>query len=199
MCNKTRVKTAPGRINPQSTRLRLPASLQCARACALGALLAFGCRNTDSTQSSKAVASASAAPKPIDRLAPGELEASEANLFGLPVPRGMTVQGKFREFAIATGPLPPQALVQFVRNQVEVERVELGSARTLFPVARIKKAPSDRTFRIEVVSDGPATRLLVRDITPQAPLKIEGLNAEALWRRAGYTRDGKPLNPKALE
>lgn len=165
----------------------------------LGVGILFGCRSKDTGEAARAQASASAAPEPLDRLAPGELEATDAELFGLPIPRGMTVQGKFFEFGIAAGRLAPEEVVHYVRSQVEADRVELAAARTIFPAVRIKKAPPDRIFRIEVVRDGSSTRLLVRDITPRPELKVEPVNAEAAWRRAGYTRDGKPLNLKALE
>lgn len=189
-------QTAPSG-STASPRSRMPAFAVALGA--LGAACALGCRKSEPPESSSPAASASTSAKPVDRLAPGELEPGEGDLFGLPIPRGMTIQGKFREFAIATGRVRPEAVANYVRDHVVVERVEIGAARTVFPAARIKGAPADRTYRLEVVTDGPATRLIVRDVTPAPPVHMEGLSTEELWRRAGYTRDGKPLNPKALE
>jgi hypothetical protein len=165
----------------------------------MSALLGVACRKRAPAETVAAAPSASSSHQPVDRLARGELEPGEGNLFGLPVPRGMEVDGKFQDFAVATGRVRSDAVANFVRDHVVVERVEVGASRTVFPAVRIKEAPADRAYRIEVVTDGPSTRLLVRDITPEAPVNVEGLSAEELWRRAGFTRDGRPLNPKALE
>jgi hypothetical protein len=170
-------------------------------AAALLALLgSSGCRKEAPEASTRAAPSAATSAKPIDRLAPGELEAGEGSLFGLSVPRGMTVQGKFRDFAVAIGPVRAEAVVDFVRQRVAVERVELGAAGTVFPAVRIHGAAPERTYRIEVTAEDRATRLLVRDITPQPPPpKVEGLTTEELWKRAGFTANGQPVNLKALE
>jgi hypothetical protein len=139
------------------------------------------------------------ARRPLDRLAPGELGPGDGELFGLPVPRGMVVEGKFRDSALASGKVNAQSVASYVRDYVLVDSVEITADRTIFASARIKNGPPGRTFHIEVVGDGPYTRLLLRDVTPAAPADVQGLSSEELWKRAGFTRDGQPLNPKALE
>lgn len=164
------------------------------------AALGTSCRKETPTEDGAAPASASA-PLPVDRLAPNELGPGNEELFGLPLPRGMTVQGRFRDFAIASGNVRADSVVAYVREHVAVERVEVGAARTVFPAVRIHAGRQDRVYRVEVSSDGPATRLLIRDVTPPppAPAAPAPVSAEELWRRAGFSRDGKPLNPKSLE
>jgi hypothetical protein len=168
-------------------------------ASAVVATLGAGCKRQAPTDGTPPVASASATP--IDRLSPDELGPSAEELFGLPVPRGLAVSGKFEEVGIASGRVSADAVANFVREHVEVERVEIGAARTIFPAARIKNGARDRVYLIEVLSDGAATRLTVRDVTPPPPPppRPQNVTNEELWRRAGFSRDGKPLNVKALE
>ena len=97
----------------------------------------------------------------------------------------------------AIGAVSPEAVSNFVRERVEVSHVEIGAARTVFPNVRIKAGDAAKSYRIDVVADGPTTRLIVRDITP--PPTPEGLSEEERWRRAGMTPDGKLLNPKQLQ
>jgi len=173
--------------------------------CSLAVLLvALGaCRSKDAPSAapapSAAAAAAAAVKKPVDRLAPGELAPGDSSLFGLPLPRGMVVEGKFKDFAVANGRLSAEAVANYVRDHVLAEHVEIGAARTVFPSVRIKQGAPDRAYRVEVLQDGLTTRVVVRDITPRPAPKVDGVSAEELWRRAGFSRDGKPLNPKALE
>jgi hypothetical protein len=136
----------------------------------------------------------------VDRLAPGELPPGEEALFGLLLPKGMKVQGQFTETGLAWGPLPAEEVANYVRSRVDVERVEVGAARTIFPAARIKAGPAEHAFRIEVVRESVGTRLIVRDLAPTPPPPpAPGLTDAERWRRAGFTPDGKPLDMKALE
>lgn len=171
-----------------------------ARSTLIAALVvsAGACRSKDAPGTAPA-ASASSANKPVDRLGPGELAPGDVDLYGLGLPRGMYIDGKFREFGVALGRLPADGVANYVRDQVVAEHVEIGAARTVFPNARIKKGAPDRAYRVEVLQDGLMTRVVVRDITPPPPVKVDGASPEELWRRAGFSRDGKPLDPKALE
>lgn len=166
---------------------------------AAGLLAALSCGKQSPPGSSGSAPSASVARRPLDRLAAGELAPGDGELFGLPVPRGMVVQGKFRDSALASGKVSAEDVASYVRDYVLVDRVEIASDRTIFAAARIKNGPPGRTFYIEVVGDGPYTRLLLRDVTPAPAPEFQGLSSEELWNRAGFTRDGQPLNPKALE
>jgi hypothetical protein len=164
----------------------------------LVAALLGACRNEPAPSQAKPASSAK--PRTVDRLAPGELPPGEQALFGLVIPKGMKVQGQFSETGLAWGEVPAEDVANYVRSRVEVERVEIGAARTIFPAVRIKDGASDHTFRIEVVRESVGTRLIVQDLTPPpAPPPEPGLSEAERWRRAGFTPDGKPINLKALE
>lgn len=138
-----------------------------------------------------------AVKKPVDRLAPGELAPGEGEVFGIPVPKGMRIVGKFKRSALLVGEVRADAVANYVRDYVETRHVEIGAARTVFPAVRVKGGAPDRAYRIEVVPNRLETRLSIRDITP--PPKVQGLTDAERWRRAGFTPDGKPLDPKKLE
>lgn len=163
------------------------------------AVLIGACRGEPAPSQAKAAPS-SKPRAPVDRLAPGELPPGEEALFGLVIPKGMKVQGQFTETGLAWGNLPAEEVANYVRSRVEVEHVEVGAARTIFPAARIKDGPAARTFRIEVVRESVGTRLIVRDLAPTpVPPPPPGLTDAERWRRAGFTPDGKPLDMEALE
>jgi hypothetical protein len=107
------------------------------------------------------LASASAV-KPIDRLAPGELAAGVGDVFGLPVPRGMTVVGRAPDSALLLGDVTPDAVAKYVRDYVVVSHVEMTPQGAKFPKAHIKGGPADRFFDIEVLPEMRLTRLSVR-------------------------------------
>ncbi len=140
---------------------------------------------------------ASSAAKPVDRLAPSELAAGNAEVWGFPVPRDMQVEHRYGEVTHIIGPVKPDALANYVRDHVVVSHVEIGAARTIFPNARIKGGASDRVYELDVIPEPGITRLVIRDLTPP---KVEpGLSDEERWRQAGLTPQGRPLDPKAFE
>lgn len=105
------------------------------------------------------------------------------------------MKGAFAEVAYLEGNVLPEALSNYVRDRVELERVEIGAARTLFPSARIRGGPDGHVFDIEVVAGGNhPTRLVVRDVTPKGVNAPPDLSDAERWRQAGRTPDGKPLD-----
>ncbi|MEZ4224150.1 MAG: hypothetical protein R3B13_24590 [Polyangiaceae bacterium] len=141
--------------------------------------------------------SASAVSKPLDRLAPGELAQGKASAFGFVAPRQMRLERRYPDAAHFVGQLRPEAVANYVRERVAVQHVEVGAARTVFPKAAIKGGAADRFYRLEVVADGPVTRLLIKDITP--PPTAQGLSEAERWKRAGMTPSGELLNPKQMQ
>jgi hypothetical protein len=162
---------------------------------ALVLAIGVGCKK----QSVVAKPAASSAPsaKPVDRLAPGELAAGQSQVFGFEVPAGMKVRGAFLEIAYLEGDVGPEALANYVRERVEVERVEIGVGRTVFPRARIKSGAPDRLYDLEVAPSGGRTELIIRDVTPR-PKNPPGMTNEERWRQAGRSPDGKPLDISEL-
>jgi len=136
-------------------------------------------------------------PRSPDRLTPGELAQGTDEAFGFYAPQKLRLERRYPDAAHFSGPVSAESVANYVRQRVEAERVEIGAARTVFPKVRIKGGKPDRVYRIEVASNGPTSKLLIRDITP--PPTIEGLSEAERWKRAGLTPDGKPLDPKKLQ
>jgi len=138
------------------------------------------------------------ASAPLDHLAADELAPSKVLVYGFIIPRDMALESQLPDRAYISGHVSPEALANYVRDQVTVSHVEIGAARTLFPSARIKGASADRVYNLEVLPDGPRTRLVITDVTPPPP-PAPGLSDAERWRAAGLTPDGHPLDPKKLE
>ncbi|HYP98118.1 MAG TPA: hypothetical protein VER96_05560 [Polyangiaceae bacterium] len=174
-------------LNPATTsRLALLACCLCA-----------SCHAKSEAASKPAASSSGTVSKPVDRLAPDELAAGNAEVFGFVVPREMHVEQRYKEATHLLGPVKPDALANYVRERVVVSHVEIGAARTIFPDARIKAGAPDRVYELDVIPEPGNTRLVIRDTTPP---KVEpGLTDEERWRKAGLTPQGRPLDPKAFE
>lgn len=161
----------------------------------LCSLLGVGCQRKRPAPPAPAAVSAA---RPLDHLAPDELAPGKAEVYGFPVPRGMLVESRMKDRAYVSGRVSPEALANYVREHVVVSHVEIGAARTVFPMARIKAGPADRVFNLEVLPDGARTRLVIKDVTPPPP-PPPGLTDEERWRAAGLSPDGRPLEPQKLE
>jgi hypothetical protein len=135
---------------------------------------------------------ASQGRKPPDRLAPGELGPGKVKVFGFVAPRQMRLERRFPDAAHFVGQARPEAVANYVRERVAVERVEMGAGRTVFPRVAIKGGPEGHVFRIEVVSDTPNTRLVIRDIT--RPPTTPGLSEAERWKKAGLRPDGTQID-----
>jgi hypothetical protein len=161
-------------------------------------LLGVGCQGKRPAPPAPAPSASSAAKPPLDHLGPDELAPGKVEVYGFAVPRGMVVESRMKDRAYVGGRVSPEALANYVREQVVVSHVEIGAARTVFPQARIKGGPADRVFNLEVLPDGPRTRLVIKDVTPPPP-PPPGLTDAERWRAAGRSPDGRPLDPRKLE
>jgi len=166
---------------------------------ALAVLASAACRTKDAPPpaGSAAAAPSSGAPKSaklVDRLAPGELTPGKSQVFGFEVPQNMRVQGAFLEVAYLEGPVTPEALANYVRDRVDIQRVEIGAASTIFAHARIKRGAPDRVYDIVVTPKlNERTELEIRDVTPRPP-NPPGMTEADRWRQAGRKPDGTPLD-----
>jgi hypothetical protein len=166
-----------------------------ALALAFGALATLACRKETAPAPAPAPSATEvASAKPIDRLAPDELEVGKSEVFGFEVPRRMRVKGAFLEVAYLEGNVTPEALANYVRERVEVDRVEIGAASTRFERAHIKRGAPERIYDFQV-SPGSAdlTELVIRDVTPRPP-NPSFMNDADRWRQAGRKPDGTPLD-----
>ncbi|HEU5073718.1 MAG TPA: hypothetical protein VFU02_06085 [Polyangiaceae bacterium] len=158
--------------------------------------LAAGC---DSTPQAPAPSSSRGTPKTPDRLAPGELAEGKSALFGLKLPVGMQVEARFPQSAHASGIVSAERLANYVRQRVEVARVELAASGTVFPQASIRGGDPTRRYQIEISSKGRATKLSLHWLNPPRPPPVTGLSEEQRWQRAGISPDGKLIGQQALE
>jgi hypothetical protein len=161
---------------------------------ALGALPLSGCHRRAASQAP--IASATASAPPVDRLAPGELAPGTEDMYGLLLPRGMRVSARFPRVAHATGPMHAEDVANYVRDRVDVKRVELGAVGTVFPAVHVVGGDPTRTYRVEVNSASDATEIVMHDVTPIPPKVADPTESEAdKWKRAGYKPNGMPLDP----
>ncbi len=178
---------------PERPRGRALASL-----CAFAFFAPIACRSP-SPSPTKPVPKPTASAKPLDRLEPGELAPGLGQVFGLPVPEGMRIKGAFDRSAFLEGNVRPEALANYVKDRVNIEHVEIGAARTVFPGARIHGGAPERRYEIEVIAgDGRPTQLVVRDITPHGRNGPATMTEADRWRQAGRAPDGRPLDPSQL-
>lgn len=159
--------------------------------------LAFGChRRHDAPPAPDSVAPSA---KPLDHLAPGELNQGPGQVFGFAVPARMRVTGAFLERAYLEGEVTPEALANYVRERVDADHVELGAVSTVFSHVRVKGGAPDRVYDFEVKPGrGNTTELVISDVTPR-PKDPPGMSDADRWRQAGYAPDGKPLDPNQLK
>ncbi len=160
---------------------------------------AASCRRRAPSGASGASAAASVTKLPLDRLGPGELAPGAETVYGLVLPRGMRLSARFQRIAHATGPVPAEDVANYVRDRVDVHRVELGVVGTVFPAVHVKDGDPGKLYRIEVSSAGPTTEIVMEDVTPVPTAPIDPTVPEAeRWRRAGYKPNGTPLDPMKM-
>jgi hypothetical protein len=147
--------------------------------------------NADSTPEAVPSSAPSSRPRTPDRLAAGELAESADAVFGFRIPRKMRLAAHFGDTVHLAGALRPEDVANYVRERVVAERVEIGTARTIFPHVRIKQGDPKRAYEFQVIAGARETQLLIKDLTP--PVVEQGLSVEERWRRAGMTPSGKPL------
>jgi hypothetical protein len=123
-----------------------------------------------------------------DSLAQDEVLPGRDQAFGLELPRGLRVISRHDDVVQMRGPLKPESVVNFFRERVAVQHVELGPNRTVFPRAYLKGDKTKRVYRIDVSGVGGQTTVKMRDITP--PPVAPGLSEPQRWERAGRNPDG---------
>ena len=160
-------------------------------------LLCAGCQRKAPPAPTGAALAAASSAKPVDRLAPDELAAGTADVWGLAIPRDMRIEHRFPEVAYVVGPVKADALANYVRDRVVVSHVEIGAGRTVFPNAHIKGGSHDHLYELDVIPEPGGSRLEIQDLTPVKV--IPGLSDEERWRQAGLTPQGRPLDMKKFE
>jgi hypothetical protein len=139
---------------------------------------------------------AAPAPSPVDRVAPNEVPEGAEKAFGLPIPRAMEVDARFPDAVRARGDLPFDLVSNYVRARVVAERVETGPAKTVFSQATLKSSP-ERMLRVEVISSGDRTELLVRDVT--RPAASDAVKPTDPWTEPGFDPKDRKAAPSRFE
>ena len=139
-------------------------------------------------------------PPPPDRLAPNEVVEGKEKAFALPLPYHAQVTARFKDGITVKSPLRSEELANFVRARVKEGNVIAGGASTTFENVIVPAEPT-RRLTIEVrrtrMIDEVRSEMTIRDVTP---LPVEpGLSEEERWKRAGFTKDGKPLDKSQME
>jgi hypothetical protein len=160
------------------------------------ALAASGCRKREPVELSIPAPSARpSAQAPVDHLLPGELAEGSEKAFGLPLPRLVTVRGRFSDTVFGVGEVPPDQLANYVRQRVSAEKVETGPVKTVFSRATVRGQPGVE-LSIQVLSRGSTTELQVKNLS--LVKGTPGLTDEERWRAAGLKPDGTLLDPTHL-
>jgi hypothetical protein len=165
--------------------------------------LAAGCRDEPAPPApARELTTRGEEAAPVDHTLPGELAEGNETAFGLRLPRGMAINAAFATAIFAKGNVAPEHVANYVRQRVVSERVETGPSKTLFlraKVGRTDLATADlgRVLRIDVISQGGVTELVVRDETP-APMP-QGKSQNDILREYGLGPDGKLLDATTLE
>lgn len=171
---------------------RLPALL--ASAVALAACK--GDRPAPPSPAASAAPASAAPPTPVDRVDPHEIPEGAERAFGFPFPRAMRVEARFPDAVRAGGPLPFDAVANYVRARVVAQRIETGPAKTVFPRATLRASP-EKMLRVEVVAFGDRTEILVRDVT--RPSSRDLVKPTDPWTAPGFDPDDRRADPKRFE
>lgn len=162
------------------------------------ALSLAGCK-TEAPPPPPATTAKTAAPAPTaaaDRVDPNEVPEGTEKAFGLPIPRAMQIESRFPDAVRAHGPVPLDAVANYVRARVIADRVETGPAKTVFSGATLKVSP-EKMLRVEVVAFGDRTELIVRDITRPAARDV--VKPTDPWNRPGFDPGDRKADPKRFE
>lgn len=163
----------------------------------LAALAFAACRSDPPPPPARAHTAAPSATAPApDRVDPGEVPEGAEKAFGLPLPRAMRVDARFPDAVRASGPVPLDAIANYVRARVVADRVETGPAKTVFSRATLKVAP-ERLLRVEVVAFGERTEMIVRDVT--RPPGDDTVKPTDPWSRPGFDPRDRKADPKRFE
>jgi hypothetical protein len=174
-------------------------------AVAVVVLLVFagGCRRPSPTSEPQEQANEGDAPNgaeaigtPVDHLGPDELLEGPIQVFGVPLPRALTVKETFVDVAYASGPVSVNALVGYFRSRLQGGRPHEGPLAATFEHARVHGKPGlELTVRITETPDGSSVE--VRDSTPQPAPALP--DEPSRWKQVGLTPAGRLADPSHLD
>ena len=153
-------------------------------------LVLAACRSHDETvpADEPPAATASAATKPVDHLAVGELLPGPDKAFALVLPRGFHVQARFPDSVVVDGEASAVDLARYVAARVKDGKANIQPAKVSFEEVRVPDDPGRLlTLRIDETVPGHCV-VQVTDVTPPPDL---GGDVATRMKRNGRTPDGK--------
>ena len=133
-------------------------------------------------------------PANTDRLAKGEKLPGRKLVFGLEVPRWLTVTLQHAQVAQLSGHRSLEEVTRYFQRYVSAAHIEATGRRVVFPKAFINALGSKRLFRIEIAEQDHFVNVRISEITP--PNVTRGISEKERWKRAGRNSDGSLRNRK---
>lgn len=167
-------------------------------AVAIVATCGTACKKDDADVATTLAATGAAdARAPRDHLADGELLEGTAKVFGLVLPRGVSIDSNLPPQVIASGDPKAADVANYVRSRVAMGTVTVGAASTMFIQVQVPANPGRLlSVRVEPRANGTGTLMTIRDITP--PPVDPNLTEEQRWKQVGILPGGHIADPSHL-
>jgi hypothetical protein len=158
------------------------------------------CHRSSPTENSPAPAASAAAvriaqPIPADHLAPGELLEGTDKAFGVPLPRGLHVDGVFVDLVMTSGPFSVPQLVGYFRAHLQSGDLSEGPASATFDHVTAPGHP-ERPLSVHILKSGDGAHVDIRDVT--LPKGVPLPDETARWKAVGLTPNGSLIDPTHL-
>ncbi len=159
---------------------------------------ACACARTPPTETTAPPPDAGKIVKPVDHLAPGELAEGTDKVFGLVLPKLMSLERKFDDVAFASGPVLPGAVTKYIEARVRDGTVKRVGETEVFDKVRLPGEQTLLRVTVERPTNGGGTRLEIRDVTPLPAVNVPP-DEESRWRAVGMKPNGEPLDRTKLK
>jgi hypothetical protein len=135
-------------------------------------------------------------PAPADHLAPGELLEGTDKALGVTLPRGLRIDGAFRDVVYTTGLLDVHALATYFAAHLQNGDFREGATSATFEHVTAKEQPG-RLLSVHIMKTGGGARVDIRDETPLTGPQLP--DEAARWKRVGLTPSGRLIDPTHLD
>jgi hypothetical protein len=163
------------------------------------AALGLAACSKDTAPAAQQTAPAPPAPSvvPLDHLGPDELVEGTEKAFGVTLPRGLRVDGRFPDVIHTSGTMTVHSLVLYFRPRFQGGSVREGERSATFEHVTAPGSPPDTELMLHV-SVVPGRTLVDVAATPLVHASAFPDQASR-WRAEGLTPDGKILDKTHLE
>jgi hypothetical protein len=160
----------------------------------LVAAAASACHSSEMQAEPSPATQSAPAPVPTDRLAEGELVEGTTRVFGVLLPRDLSVTANFGDVAYARGTVAMRAVAGYLRDHTQggSEHKEGNSVR-FDQVTAIGASAPPLQIRVDALPSG--TQVVFHDQTPpELPPDYAERDEAARWRSVGLTTSGKIID-----